>query len=372
MQKREKMIDCLRVLVLFILAVGISSCGDDDNVTPQYQVPTTYNFENVNYSGQTQRLAMMKEMKDYMTTSRNTGNVLDATRLKAMFANETGAQFNGSYDDSKQLKGKTFEQVQSDFEALMDELAAASQSTTTGAMGTSGVIESADGAKSYLVGDDGLDHAQMIEKGLMGACFYYQATAVYFGSDRMNVDNTTVEAGEGTAMEHHWDEAFGYLGVPIDFPTNLDGLFFWGNYSNNRNAVLGSNQTLMNAMLKGRAAISNDDLEARDEAIAEARAAWELVAVGSALHYLNDVLANFDDMALRSHSGSEAIGFIYSLQFNPSKIVTNTQVDELLTLVAGSADFNTMNLYNTTTTNIQQAKDKLAAYYNLEDKKDDF
>ena len=372
MQMREKMITCLRTFALLLLVFGMSSCSDDDNPTPQYQIPTTYNFENVSYSGQIQRLAMMKEMKDYMATSQSAGNTLDATRLKAMYANAMGAQFSGSYDDSKQLKGKTFEQVQSDFEGLMDELTTASQSTTMGSMGTSGVIESLDGAKSYLVGDDGLDHAQMIEKGLMGACFYYQATAVYFGADRMNVDNTTVEAGEGTAMEHHWDEAFGYLGVPIDFPTNSDGLFFWGDYSNKRDAILGSNQSLMNAMLKGRAAISNDDLDVRDEAIEEARAAWELVAVGSALHYLNDVLAKFDDMALRSHSGSEAIGFIYSLQFNPSKKVMNTQVDELLTLVAGSADFSTMNLYNATTVNIQEAKDKLAAYYSLEDKKDDF
>ena len=372
MQRREKKTFYFGTMILLFLVLGLSSCGDDDVVTPGYQIPTTYNFENVSYSGQTQRLAMMKELKDYMTTSRTAGNVVDKDRLKAMYANAAGAQFTGTYDDSKQIKSKTFEQVQADFEALMDELAAASQSTTAGAMGTSGVIESADGAKSYLVGDDGLDHAQVIEKGLMGACFYYQATAVYLGSDRMNVDNTTVEAGEGTAMEHHWDEAFGYVGVPIDFPTNTDGLFFWGDYSNKRNAVLGSNQTLMNAMLKGRAAISNDDLTVRDEAITEARAAWELIAVGSALHYLNDVLANFDDMALRSHSGSEAIGFIYSLQFNPEKKTTNTQINELLTLVAGSADFNTMDLYGATTANLQQAKDQLATYYSLEDKKDDF
>ena len=372
MQKRERNPFYLGIMILLLLVMGLSSCGDDDTVTPQYQIPTTYNFENVSYSGQTQRLAMMKELKDYMTSSRTAGNALDNNRLKAMYANAAGSQFAGTYDDSKQIKSKTFEQVQDDFEALMDELATASQSTTAGSMGTSGLIESADGTKSYLVGDDGLDHAQVIEKGLMGACFYYQATSVYFGSDRMNVDNTVVEAGEGTEMEHHWDEAFGYLGVPVDFPTSTDGLFFWGDYTNNRNAILGSNKVLMDAMLKGRAAISNKDLTARDEAITEARAAWELVAVGSALHYLNDVLANFDDMALRSHSGSEAIGFIYSLQFNTEKKITNTQVNELLTLIAGSNDFATMDLYSTTTIKLQQAKDQLAVYYSLEDKKDDF
>ena len=50
-------------------------------------------------------------------------------------------------------------------------------------------------------------------------------------------------------------------------------------------------------------------LEKRDEAISEAREQWELIAVGSALHYINDGLSKFDDMALRSHSLSEGIGF---------------------------------------------------------------
>ncbi len=365
---KMKLISPLLLLTLLLL----SSCGNDDDTTPQYQVPTSYNFENVNFNGQLQRLSMMTEWKSYMTTSRTAGVVLDADKMKAMFANEAAAGWTNTYEDSKQIKGKTFDGVRADFEGLIDDLAQASQSTTAGSAGVAGVVESADGADSYLLGANGLDHAQVIEKGLMGACFYYQATAVYFGADRMNVDNETVEAGEGTEMEHHWDEAFGYFGVPLDFPTTTDGLAFWGNYSNKRDAVLSCNKTAMDAFLKGRAAISNKDLLSRDEAIGEVREIWELIAVGSALHYLNDGMANFDDMALRGHSLSEAIGFIFSLQFNPDKKVTNAQVDELLNLVAGAADFTNMNLYNITVANLQSAKDKLAGYYSLENKKDEF
>ncbi len=363
-----------QLLFLCICLVFVTACKDDEMPPdPTYTIPTTYNFENVSYSGQTQRLAMLAEMKSYMAMSRTTGVSLDAARLKAMFANDAAnAQFAGTYEDSKQLKSKTFEQAQTPFENLMDELATASESTVPGEEGISGVIESNDGSKSYLVGDDGLDHAQVIEKGLMGATFYYQSTAVYFGDGRMNVDNTTVTDGKGTEMEHHWDEAFGYFGVPIDFPTNTDGLAFWGNYSNKRNSVLGCNQTAMDAFLKGRAAISNDDLTVRDEAIIEARDVWELISVGSALHYINDGIANFNDMSLRSHSLSEAIGFIYSLQFNPTKKITNATVDQYLTLLAGSADFSSMNLYQTTEANLQQLKDDLAAAYGLTDKKNDF
>jgi hypothetical protein len=361
-----------RSLLLFAV-IGMYACGDDDSAGPTYTIPTTYNFENVSYSGQTQRLGMMSELKSYMATSRTMGTALDANRLAAMFANDSAnAQWNGSYEDSKQIKSKTFESVQADFDALLIELAEASQSTVAGSEGVTGVIESQDGAKSYLIGADGLDHAQVVEKSLMGACFYYQSTAVYFGADRMNVDNEEVTPGKGTKMEHHWDEAFGYLGVPTDFPTNLDGLVFWGNYSNKRNSVLSCNQPIMDAMLKGRAAISNDDLTARDEAIEEARETWELISVGSALHYINSGMDKFDDKALSLHGLSEAIGFIYSLQFNPSAKVTNAQVSELLTLIAGSDKFAEMNLYNTTTAQLQEAKDKLAGYYSLEDKKDEF
>ena len=360
-------------LLFFVIALllGLSCEKEDDQF--DYEIPVSYNFENVNYSGQTQRLSMLFELKSYMSTAQTSGVVLDANQMKAMYANDaSNANWQGTYEASKQLKGKTFENQQMVFEALIDELAMASQSTVQGSEGVSGVIESLDGAKKYLIGEDGLDHAQLIEKGLMGACFYYQATAVYMGEDRMNVDNETVEPGEGTRMEHHWDEAFGYYGVPKDFPANKDGILFWGSYSDKRDAVLGSNQKLMTAFLKGRAAISNKDLTTRDEAINEARDEWELIAVGSALHYLNESIENFEDRALLSHGLSEGIGFVYSLQFNPSKRMTNAQVGELLTLMGGAAKFSEMNLYTVTKENLQAAKDQLAAYYNLEDKKNEF
>ncbi len=362
-----------KFLLLTFVIVAVS-CDKDEDDTPTYDIPTTYSFKNVSYSGQTQRLSMLHELKTYMNTANTSGVALDAERMKAMYANDDPditSIWNNAYDPSKQLKNKTFDLVQSDFEDLMDKMAAASQSTTAGSEGVSGVIESADGAKKYLIGDDGLEYTQLIEKGLMGACFYHQAMAVYFSDDRMNVDNEVVTEGEGTKMEHHWDEAFGYLGVQIDFPTNTDGLFFWGNYCNGRDALLNTNSMLMNALLKGRAAISNGDLATRDEAIAEARDAWELVSVGTALHYLNGGIENFDDMALRSHNLSEAIAFIYSLQFNPTKKMDNTALANLLNLVAGSSDFASINLYNASVANLQQAKDDLAAAYGLEDKKDD-
>lgn len=361
-------------LLLLTTVILLGSCGkDDENATNDYTIPTTYSFENVSYDGQIQRIKQLTELKSYMATSQVSGVALDAGRLQAMYENDAAnAGWTQTYDDSKQMKSKTFEPVQADFVALLDELAAASQSTVTGENGVSGVIESNDGTKSYLIGDDGLDHAQVFEKGLMGALLYYQAVGVYMEPGKIDADNITIEPGEGTAMEHHFDEAFGYYGVPTDFPSNTDNLSFWGTYSNGRNDVLGSNQKMMDAFLKGRAAISNGDIIDRDEAIETLRKEWELISVGTALHYLNSGIENFEDMAIMGHGVSEAIGFIYALQFNPEKTITNTQVNELLVTIAGASDFESMNLYNTSATKLKEAKDKLAEYYNLEETKDSF
>jgi hypothetical protein len=360
----------LSFLLLFILAI-VSCTNDAPNEPETYDIPSTYNFENVSYNGQTQRLAMLQEMKNYMETANTTGTSISADKLKAMFENDVvNAGFIQTYDDSKQLKSKTFENQQVIFESLFEDFEAASQSTIVGVNGTAGVVVSLDGLKAYLMNDKGLEYTQIIEKGLMGACFYYQSTAVYFGDDKMNVDNETVEPNEGTAMEHHWDEAFGYFGVPIDFPTNTDGLAFWGKYCNDRNAIIETNAGVMDHFLKGRAAISNNDLDARNAAIIEIQKNWELVSVGTAIHYINTALTNFSDDALRNHALSEVAAFTYALQFNPNKKVTNANVNDLLTQIGGDSAFENMNFYTVTEADLNAAKDQLAIYYSLENVKD--
>lgn len=366
----------LLYLLFTVILIVSSSCKKDDNQLidePDYTIPTTYNFDNVSYSGQIQRIGMLNEMKAYMGSANTSGTSLDASKLAAMYTNDAAsAGWVKTYEDSKQLRNKTFEPVQATFDELISNIALASQSTVAGVDGTAGVVTSNDGAKNYLFDEKGVELAQLVEKGLMGALLYYQSTAVYFGSNKIDSDNETVTEGRGTEMEHAFDEAFGYFGVPIDFPMNKDNIIFWGNYCNRRNDLLGSNHIMMDAFLKGRAAISNNDLTTRDEAIKEIRDTWELVVATTALHYINSGINNFSDNAIRGHALSEAIAFIYSLQFNPTKRVTNDQVEELLILIGGSADILASNLYNTTEANLQVAKAKLAEWYDVVDQMDEF
>lgn len=357
----------LTSLLALCLLIVFFSCEKED--TP-LDIPDTYNFDNVSYDGQTQRLAMLLEMKNYLASANTPGVALDAQRLKAMYANDAAlAGWQGSYSDSRQLKDKTFEFHRELFGRLMDAIAQASASPAPGAPGLAGVVSSLDGTKQYLLNENGVEYAQLIEKGLMGACFYYQALAVYFGEEKMSADNDAVVPGEGTAMEHHWDEAFGYYGVPRDFPSVSDPVFFWGQYSNRRDPMLGCNQKMMSGFLKGRAAIAARDFALRDEAITEVRAGWELISGATAISYLNAALRDFNDVALRAHALSEAIAFTYALQFNPERSLSPEEINQALRLIGGgSEDFFEMNLYQVERAQLEQARALLAAGLGLEDK----
>ena len=207
---------------LFFIALAIaftlSSCKKDSSLKDS-DIPTTYNFENVNYSGQTARLAMMAEITTYMKTANVSGTVVTAAVLKDMFANEnnpfTDAALNA---DAKDIESKTFAADVAKIKDYMDKLAALSGTTTVASAGVAGIATS--GTSSYLVNENGVEYRELIEKSLMGALSYYQIAAVYTSADKIGdaVDNETVIAGEGTAMEHHWDEASFEVVEPVVEP----------------------------------------------------------------------------------------------------------------------------------------------------------
>ncbi|MBK6265890.1 DUF4856 domain-containing protein [Marivirga sp. S37H4] len=354
----------------FLATFAFTACDNDDtaeNDDHNYEVPTTYNFENVSYTGQIQRLDMLTELTAYMKKANN-GEVLEAQTMWDMYSNENNAFDNAELNeaDSKELENKTVEADQQLFRNYMRDFAAATAEADggEGSNGVAGIVTSTNDAnKKYFFDANGFEHIQLIEKGLMGSCFYFQGVSVYLASSKMDVDNETVEAGKGTAMEHHWDEAFGYLGVPTDFPANTDGIRFWGKYTNGRDEVLNSNENIMNAFIKGRAAISNKDLDTRDEQIEIIRAEWEKVAAGTAVHYLSEANANFADDAIRNHTLSEAWAFIHAIKYNPSKKLTNTEVEAVLEELGD-------NFYEITQENINAAKATLVSAYGFEDVED--
>ena len=341
---------------------------DDGNCDYTYNVPSEYVFTDgdgnstVSYSGQTARMDMLSEMVSYLKTANNDPAVtLSATDLLAMYDNS----YNGWSDadlvgNGKQLKSKTALDdagIQSMFEGCMNAAAAATPSSNT----------------SYLQDASGLEWTQVIEKGLMGACFASQMTSNYLAGISSD-DNTTIEDGKYyTQMEHHWDEAYGYFTDAPDYPTNGTDRF-WGKYANKSYLEdnIGSATDIATAFRTGRAAIAAGNIA---DALAQAeiiKTETKQMVAGMALHYLNDVKAQISsgtaDQSSINHSMSEALAFIFGIQFitdNPDMSSADVMalVNQIEPSVAGFSQ-NTMN--------INTVIDQVAAAAGLTDKKDDF
>ena len=390
----------MRYKVLCIAAIGIAitsckkeGCIDseatnyDENAkkddgtclydeSDEYTVPTTYTFKDdngnstVSFNGQKQRLEMLSEMTAYMKTGNTSGTSVSASQLKDMYANNgytwTDAPGIDMNTSTKELENKTAGgdvTIINEFYAYMDSIESVSGSVTAGSAGVAGVVTSTTNtSKAYLQSATGIEYTQLIEKGLMGAVFYYQISIHYLGDNQMNVDNSSaVDAANGkyyTVMEHHWDEAYGYFTSEIDYPTNGTDRF-WGKYANSRESILGSATKIATAFRKGRAAISNDDLDTRDDQIDIIRSEMERMIAGTAIHYLNSATSNFTDDALRNHALSEAIAFINGLKYGENPTISNTQITTVLSTIGN-------DLYNISSTDIVSARDHLSTIFGMD------
>lgn len=349
----------MRLLLLVFISLFFS-CNDRDIVEP---IPTTYAFENVNYDGQSIRIDQLMELSSYLkqTNSLN-GTSIQANVAKDMYADNIGLHFSNDRlnNTEKQLKNKVLVSEQQLFEQIIDSIAIYSTNFSNAFSGQAGISSSNDGQNHYLLNPHGVELTQIFEKGLMGACFYYQATSVYLGSGKMDVDNTVINEGIGTAMEHHWDECFGYLGVPRNFPNEDNPLFFWGKYAHTIDKTYPISQAIMNAFIEGRAAIGRNDLAKRDEMIELVRMHWETIVVGSAIHYLNLAQSTLNiDNAKAFHQLSEAFGFINTLKFGPLSNITNQEIDQILSQLYGSTDVFQADNYNVDQASIADAVDAL-------------
>ena len=432
------------ILIAFTTITFITSCDKDDDVlgctdsaatnynasateddgSCAYETstaPTTYNYANASYGGQTDRIYMLKELETYLKTV-NSGGVIDAAIAKSMYANEgynwTSEYFVLNGQPTKQLKSKTATDDQANIEALIDELAALSAAAVSdddafvesvmGAFGIttcSGAVDyladsygysleescSWDGSPgfdfggmtmgdyceatcasddavtltgNYMFDENGFEPVQLIVKGIMGSCFYYQGTSVYLSETKMNVDNDVAALTsdiEYTDMQHHFDESFGYLGAPIDMSiANPDGGNYWGKYA--KKTTGGGLSTIDNLMqdgfIAGRHAINNMDYDARDQAINTIQNEWEMIPVASALYYLNSSADAIANDAARNHALSEAIAFMSALKWNTNATVTPAQVDEMIAMLGD-------NLFEISATMIADTRDALAAAYGI-------
>jgi hypothetical protein len=238
------------------------------------------------------------------------------------------------------------------------------------------------------VNTDGTDLKQLIQKFLLMSITYSQGTDDYLdeGLAADNIDPRGTGKAD-TALEHGYDEGFGYFGAArnyleyndneisgkVDAEDSTTGRIDWNgmhdtdgdgefdltsevNLGNSVNAAKRDRGTAdnanptdytkmaMEAFLAGRKIISDSVgsafTEDQTSALAEQRDiavdAWEKAIAATVIHYINDVSADLDKSGTDEYSfedvakhWSEMKGFALGLQFNPHSPITDAQFAEI-------------------------------------------
>jgi hypothetical protein len=219
-------------------------------------------------------------------------------------------------------------------------------------------------ATLYVTGT-GLDLAELLQKFLLGAIAFSQGADDYLDDDTTEkgllADNTQpVEGKPYTALEHNWDEGFGYFGAARDFAAYTDdeiagkggrSEYAHGYHDTNGDGEIDLRRELnwghaVNAAKRDRSATTALDLtrDAFDAFVAgralitvaggalseaqrvelgrhrdQALQAWEKAIAATVIHYLNAMLGDIEDggdFATYAKHFSELKGFALSFQFN--------------------------------------------------------
>ncbi|MFK7900535.1 MAG: DUF4856 domain-containing protein [Cyclobacteriaceae bacterium] len=368
----------------------------DQLTTPSFsfEIPTTYDTAGVlapaSWPGQDTRIAQLTEIANLMRTdpaATITDNAIKDRISNVGDASFTDSNLNGK---DKSIASKIDENVTGSnnaatytvrdaFLAMADSVEKASISISTVASnGTAGQL----GTSRRIVSANGLEYAQLIEKGLYGACFYDQIVDDYLRDSQSGTGKTNSMGGnatnystEGTERQHAWDEAFGYLGAnPNTYPAIDNGLHI-GKYVKNTAGASGMTvniaQKLMDAYILGRAALKdgetnlsgdNTDETYFNAARADIKLYVEAGLAGSAFHYLNRALIDINNEN-RLHYLSEALAFIYALSFNSEGVISSNQAYDVLAefgwTAKGLEGVYDVNLWEVTATEINDAKSKL-------------
>ncbi len=418
-----RMMACaLTILVAAPLVVACESDdGAADDATPaELKVPTTYTFEPtlgtgdaVSYSGQIHRHVLIGDLKSWiggLTAKIDGGKAYKAGDVRkgldffyaydagagadvALTLKTTPATKQAKYGDlsSKSLKAKFAGndakgqhkkwatefagwKGQASAEGLLlswfDQLDQLAVDRVAGKIGK----DPAGGALTKVyVTETGLDLQQLTQKLLLGAIAFSQGADDYLDDDTankgLNSDNTKAESdGKAyTALEHAWDEGFGYFGAARDYgdytddeiagkggrdgykdgyhDTDGDGkidLLSELNFGHSLNAAKrdrGSKdlaatdytKSIFEAFLKGRTIIASAGAKAlSDKQMTDLKAQrdiivrdWEAAMAATLVHYFNETLADMANIGTKDYSfydhakhWSELKGFALALQFS--------------------------------------------------------
>ena len=386
MINKSKLLYILSFMVAMF--IGCEDTNDDPVADSTLETPTSYVFESrfnegessVSYSGQVVRNLLINDIKTQCGTDAGSG---DATTLLSMMANDDASRTILTTTSPASMQ-TTYQSISSSH--LNDRLSAVSDYVITGYDHNAGDLISSwvtDLVANGKTNADGLRLDQLIQKTLWGAVSYWQGTSKYMSKIPTD-DNAVSDDGDAyTAMEHHWDESFGYFGAARDYNTgytddtdrksdpyndsNGDGSIDfkeeynigWAVTAAKRDLVTDADgnalsvdydftKTIMDAYLEGRTLIYNqaplEEILVQRDIILET---WEKVVAAVTIHYINDVGADMialypaDSTAgpsselsadLNNHWG-EMRGYANGLLYNDFKKISGADLEQVLFLM---------------------------------------
>lgn len=324
----------LVLLVVTGITLILASCtkNDEENLRPSLNIPQVY--DSVGYAFNTEPIKplvqQMMLLVDEAKKGNQNGKYVSEESLNSAFtqgifslqsvttpyyASRLQAQNNGFFAELSKASGGSFYPFDRSWEG--------------------GVY------KSYLFDEYGLETGQMIEKGLYGATLYNYAMSLtngtfttatvdqilfLYGSNPrfLNSDNTTFYANPDRFI--------------ASYAARRDDGTGTGLYSQNRLAFI----TLQTALQKGE-----DYNSYRDEALATIKLNWEKINAATVINnvhasYTMLSAAQLDDQQRADvlHLLSEAAGFLHGWRTidAKNKKITDTQIDEILTLLNAPYD----------------------------------
>jgi hypothetical protein len=355
------------IVIAASLSALCSSCDKDNDDAPSYSVPDTYTFDNVENKESVARISMWAGYTGMLGKS-NTRQLSQDTinyqwnNTNSAFTAEVAS--NIPYDFTAlnklpfNLAGATADAAL--FKALADSMVKISKFyTATASKGVPGKIG------SRLFNHTGLEFNQAVAKGLMGSLSMSNIVTLF--NKIPKDDNSTVVAGQGTAMQHDWDLAFGYLGIPKNYDssvayasTTVDRPLGLGGYLRERGRYIQAGGRIFEAFRKGRAAIDAKDYKTRDAAMATILEYVEKLVAAAAYTYVTNpqTQTKLDD---KFHGLSEGYGFILALKYRPANSkLTAANYQTLLEIM--NTDFWVLN-DDASNTKLKQAQAILTAAY---------
>ncbi len=319
---------------------------------------------------------MLSEIVSYMQRTKE-GESVDSEKLSNMLANLNDPFDQPDLNNSPtSLQDRLFQDDLPFFQELFNNLDITShdveQFSTMAQPGIAGLINRTGGS-FYLIDQNGKAYSEIIEIGLMHSVFYYQIVAKLLSDAGTGdaVENTVLVEGKNyTLMEHSWDEAYGYLGFPINFPGESDVLppsddRFWAAYADDLNSLLSVNQPLKDSYTRGRAAIAARMYEIKNEERSNIIYLHELISAATTVHYLNQAIADIsiENYGELMYHMSMSYAFVRGFSFSPSAALSASEINLILNTHFG----NNGNFWLTSEDGLQLAKSMIInAYPELE------